>query len=74
MVTTNTDWWRRQPWRERSTATLTDHVSLGDSHGQVDDRDTLLRALQDLPPRMRTVVVLRHYLQLTEVECADLLG
>jgi RNA polymerase sigma-70 factor (sigma-E family) len=74
MVTTHTDWWRRQPWRERSTATFIDRTAVGDSHGQVDDRDALLRALKDLPPRMRTIVVLRYYLQLTERECADLLG
>ncbi len=74
MVTTHTDWWRRQPWRERSTAAITDRPAPDDSHGRVDDRDVLLRALQALPPRMRTVVVLRHYLQLTEAECADVLG
>jgi RNA polymerase sigma-70 factor (sigma-E family) len=74
MLTTHTDWWRRQPWRERSTATLLDRADTGDGHGQVDDRDALFRALQDLPARMRSIVVLRYYLQLTESECADLLG
>ena len=74
MVTTNTDAWRRQPWRERSTAAVADRASTEDSPGQVDDRDLLLRALQDLPPRMRSIVVLRYYLQMTEAECADLLG
>jgi RNA polymerase sigma-70 factor (sigma-E family) len=74
MATTNTDAWRRQPWREQSVATVADRVATGDSQSQVDDRDVLLRALQDLPRRMRSIVVLRYYLQLTESECADVLG
>lgn len=74
MVSTNTDLWRRQPWRERSVETISDRAAAGDSHGQVDDRDLLLRALQQLPARMRSIVVLRYYLQLSESECAELLG
>jgi RNA polymerase sigma-70 factor (sigma-E family) len=73
LVTTHTDWWRRQPWRERSIDTLTDRPAVGDAHARVDDQDALLRALQDLPPRMRRIVVLRYYLQHTEAECAELL-
>lgn len=34
----------------------------------------LLRALAELPPRQRTVVVLRYYDGLSEVEIADVLG
>lgn len=74
LVTTRTDGWRRQTWRERTSASITDRPSLEDSHAQVDDRDALLRALQDLPPQMRKIVVLRYYMQLTEAECAQLLG
>lgn len=73
LVTTHTDLWRRQPWRERSIDTIIDHPAAGDAHTQVDDQDALLRALQDLPPRMRRIVVLRYYLQHTESECAELL-
>lgn len=74
MVTTHTDWWRRQPWRERSTAAIADRPAVEDAHARVDDHDALLRALQDLPPRMRTILVLRYYLQHTEAECAEVLG
>lgn len=70
MVTTHTDWWRRQPWREQSTAQVTDSAVPGDAMGTADDRDALLRALQSLTPRQRAVVVLRHYHQLSEAETA----
>jgi RNA polymerase sigma-70 factor (sigma-E family) len=73
MVTTRTDWWRKQSWREHSVAELLDQPA-PEVYRQVDDRDALLRALQTLSPRMRTVVVLRHYLQLPEAEVAELLG
>lgn len=72
MVTTRTDWWRRQSWREVATADVPDRPSPEDR--STDQRDALLRALQALPPRQRTLVVLRHYLQLSEAECAGLLG
>lgn len=74
MVTTHTDWWRRQPWRERSSAVLPDSPARADDERRVDDRDLLLRALQELPARQRAVVVLRFYLELPEAECAHLLG
>lgn len=74
MVTTNTDLWRRQPWRERPTAVLADEPTRADGFGAVDDRDELLRALQHLTHRQRAVVVLRHYVQLSEEETAALLG
>lgn len=74
MVTTHTDWWRRQPWRERATSTFTDQPQTTDSIATVDNRDVLLRALQSLSPRQRSVVVLRHYYQLSEAETAQALG
>ncbi len=73
MVTTRTDWWRRQTWREEAFEQVPEHVIVhSDAH--VDQRDALLRALQELPARQRTLVVLRHYLQMTEHECAVVLG
>ena len=72
MATTRADWWRRQVWREESTDSLpesSDHVD-----ERLDLRDALLRALRGLPPAQRRVVVLRHYLQMSEAECAELLG
>lgn len=45
-----------------------------DAYRGVDDRDLVVRALRDLPPRMRAVVVLRYFDDLTEAAAADLLG
>lgn len=41
--------------------------------GAVDDRDVLWSALRSLPPKQRSAVVLRYYLDLSEVEAARVL-
>jgi RNA polymerase sigma-70 factor (sigma-E family) len=74
MVTTNTDVWRRQPWREQSSAAMVDRPAEASGFGVVDDRDELLRALQRLTRKQRAIVVLRHYVQLSEEETAAVLG
>lgn len=38
-----------------------------------DSHDQLRRALQELPPRQRQVVVLRHYEDLTEQQVANVM-
>lgn len=48
MVTTNTDVWRRQTWRERSIATVGERAFDAQGYEVVDNRDLLLRALQEL--------------------------
>lgn len=40
----------------------------------VDDRDRIVRLLQELTPRERAVVVLRYYADLSEHQVADALG
>ncbi|MFG2127872.1 SigE family RNA polymerase sigma factor [Streptomyces sp. NPDC048751] len=47
-----------------------DRAAPGDEYGQVDSRDQLVRALQRLPMRMRTVVVLRYFHDLSDAEIA----
>ncbi|MCO1579977.1 SigE family RNA polymerase sigma factor [Crossiella sp. SN42] len=67
-------------WRHRSRrvreAPLEDGVppSLPGHEQQVADRDALLRALAELPHKMRTVVVLRYFDDLTEAQAAQALG
>ena len=70
-------WRRRGRWRgrlaefhsqARAERTGSDDVTV------VDLRDTLVRLLQQLPPRQRAVVVLRYWEQRTEAETAELLG
>ena len=41
-----------------------------DEYGRIDSRDQLVRALQQLPMRMRTVVVLRYFHDLSDAEIA----
>ncbi len=73
MVNAATDWWRRKPWRERSTAEPPEQ-SVADGTGAYDTRDAVLRALGALSPRQRAVIVLRYYEGLSEAEIAATLG
>ena len=45
-----------------------------DQSNAVAERDFLMRALATLPPRQRTVLVLRYFNDLSEAEIADALG
>ncbi|MCA1223519.1 SigE family RNA polymerase sigma factor [Streptomyces sp. 8L] len=69
MVNLANDRWRRF----RRTVPQEDggeRAAPGDQYGQVDTRDQLVRALQALPIRMRTVVVLRYFHDLSDDEIA----
>jgi RNA polymerase sigma-70 factor (sigma-E family) len=73
MVNTFATWWRRRWNGERPTEDLPDVVS--PDHGEaVATRAGLVDALALLPRRMRAVVVLRYFEDLTEAQTADLLG
>jgi RNA polymerase sigma-70 factor (sigma-E family) len=69
------DWRRRGRWRSRLPL-LRDHRQPPGDRGTdtVDLRDALVRALGQLPPQQRAVVVLRYWEQLTEAQTAELLG
>ncbi|MEV2212982.1 SigE family RNA polymerase sigma factor [Streptomyces sp. NPDC050997] len=69
MVNLANDRWRRFR-RTVSQAEGPDRAAPGDQYGQVDSRDQLVRALQQLPMRMRTVVVLRYFHDLSDTEIA----
>lgn len=66
----------RRPWRrERPTASHHAEVWVNDGAGAVlDERDAMIRALSQLPPRRRACVVLRYYHDLSVAETADVLG
>lgn len=71
LVTTHTSWRRRRRVHE----VLIDHLpERHDREPTAIDAGRALRALEDLPPRMRAVVVLRWYEGLTEAETAVALG
>lgn len=69
-----TNRWRRKA-RRVTEAPLEHAVSAGVAgHEQgVLARDQLVRAMHDLPPRMRTVLVLRFFEDMTEAQAADVL-
>jgi RNA polymerase sigma-70 factor (sigma-E family) len=71
------DGWRQRGAWHRVPRPLPSQPSDGtgpDPVTTVDLRDALVRALRELPPRQRAVVVLRYWEQLTQAETAELLG
>ncbi|MCW2767702.1 MAG: sigE [Nocardioides sp.] len=72
LVNAHRDSHRRHWWDEKPTAQLPDTEEPDESVG-VDGADAIQRALAQLTPVQREVVVLRFYLQLSERETADTL-
>lgn len=75
LVNTYATWWRRK-WRgEEPTEQLPDHPP-GRDHGsdRAADRGDLWAGVGRLPRRMRAVIVLRYYEDLSESETARVLG
>ena len=71
MVNTYSSWWRRKWNGERATDELPEQPAQApDQEGAAD----LWTALGNLPRRMRAVIVLRYFDDLTETETAALLG
>ena len=68
-------WWRRRRVAE-SLGDVPAHAdrSPGDAYAAVDARDELGRAVLQLPPRMRAVIVLRYFEDLSEADTAAALG
>jgi RNA polymerase sigma-70 factor (sigma-E family) len=69
MVNLANDRWRRFR-RTAQQPVAGDPAASGDEYGRIDSRDQLVRALQHLPIRMRTVVVLRYFHDLSDAEIA----
>jgi RNA polymerase sigma-70 factor (sigma-E family) len=74
LVNLHTDWLRRRPWREQTSNSLPEHASPDRPHDTVDDRASLVAALQRLTRKERATVVLRYYVDLSEEETARILG
>jgi RNA polymerase sigma-70 factor (sigma-E family) len=71
LVTTHTSWRRRRRVHEVLLDQLPDHPT---SEPTAIEAGRALQALEQLPPRMRAVVVLRCYEGLSEAETAEALG
>ena len=73
MITSQASWWRRRRVREDSAAVVPE-PAVADATRAADVRDELWRALARLPVRMRAVLVLRYWEDLSEAETARVLG
>jgi RNA polymerase sigma-70 factor (sigma-E family) len=73
MVNTQISWWRRRRVAEYPTDELPDRAAVDPPAGS-DWEETLRRAVDRLPQRMRAAVLLRYYEDLTEAEIARALG
>jgi RNA polymerase sigma-70 factor (sigma-E family) len=73
MVNEHNSLWRRA-WKRREH--VTDTIPEAGAHDEYDDGmgGLLWSFVQTLPPKQRTVVVLRYYEQLSEAETAAVLG
>lgn len=67
--------WRRRSRRVRETPlTEATYTAVSGPEKQVIDRDEVVRALGGLPERMRAVLVLRFYDDLSEADTASAMG
>jgi RNA polymerase sigma-70 factor (sigma-E family) len=73
MVNTQISWWRRRRVEEYPTDELPDRADAGPPPGS-DWEDTLRRAVDRLPQRMRAAVLLRYYDDMSEADIASALG
>lgn len=73
IVNTHISWWRRRRVEEYPTDEIPDQA-VADHAGASDLQESMRRAVDRLPQRMRAAVVLRYYEDMTEAEVADVLG
>jgi RNA polymerase sigma-70 factor (sigma-E family) len=75
LANASADRWRRLTRRpEQSLPSGDTGPGVPDRTAEVAERDYLLRALAELPPRQRAVLVLRYFDDLSEAETAEMLG
>jgi RNA polymerase sigma-70 factor (sigma-E family) len=73
LVNTYASWWRRKWNGEQPTDTLPERGAEAEE-SSTGERTDLWTAMERLPRRMRAVIVLRYFEDLTEAQTADLLG
>lgn len=73
MVNTHISWWRRRRLEEFPTDEIPDQA-VADHAVHSDLQESLRRAIDRLPQRMRAAIMLRYYDDMTDAEIADVLG
>ena len=73
MVNTHISWWRRRRVEEFPTDEIPEQAVV-DHAGSSEIEETLRRAIDRLPQRMRAAVTLRYFEDMTEAEVAEVLG
>ena len=73
IVNTHISWWRRRRVEEYPTDEIPDQA-IADHTGNSDLQESMRRAVDRLPERMRAAVMLRYYEDMTEAEVAEALG
>jgi RNA polymerase sigma-70 factor (sigma-E family) len=77
LVATHLNWIRRRSWHEPAVGQIVDISQLtaaDDDVGRVAERLRMRAAVLALPPRMRAVLVLHFFEDLSERDTAELLG
>jgi RNA polymerase sigma-70 factor (sigma-E family) len=76
IVTSHIDWVRRRSAKEVPRDSAGDQTAgrIDDHARVIDDRDQMMRALERLPYRQRTILVLRYYEDLDDHAIAQLLA
>jgi RNA polymerase sigma-70 factor (sigma-E family) len=74
LVNANTSWWRRAVNREVAVAEPSGTGVVADSAAESAERDAVWRAVRQLPPRQRTVIVLRYYEDCDDATIAELMN
>jgi RNA polymerase sigma-70 factor (sigma-E family) len=73
IINTHISWWRRRRVEEYPTDEIPDQAVV-DHHEKSELQESLRRAIDRLPQRMRAAVLLRYYDDMTEAEVAEVLG
>jgi RNA polymerase sigma-70 factor (sigma-E family) len=73
IVNTHISWWRRRRLEEYPTDEIPEQAVV-DHPVSSDLQESLRRAIDRLPQRMRAAVMLRYYDDMTEAEVAEVLG
>lgn len=74
VVNTHLGWRRRRSSVEQPIRTDDVGSAAPDHADEIASRDELRRVLNRLPPRARTILVLRYYIDLDDAAIADLMG